>query len=374
MKIAINCIYYSEKAGGIKEYIFNLIVNITKVDRNNEYVIYVTKEYFNEINSIVGENFKVKIFPLNSSDKIKRALFQGNFWKKEEKEEAFDIFHSPFFYSPRFRNAKIVITVHDLRFLKYPRTYTFKRLVFLKHAVSQSIRIRSDKIIAISNFTKQEICNNYKVDNNRINVIYEAVDEKGFELETDNPHIDINGNNLVENSFLLAVGHLEPRKNYMNLIDAYNSLDIFLQKKYKLVIVGKKNHDYEKVLNEINNSKNVIYLNFITRKELVWLYAKCKVHIFPSYYEGFGFPSLEAGLFGKPSIASNQTSIPEITGKGGVYFDPFNINDISKKIDMVLKDEMLYQDLCSNAVENIKRFSWKENALQTIDVYKSMKI
>jgi glycosyltransferase involved in cell wall biosynthesis len=176
---------------------------------------------------------------------------------------------------------------------------------------------------------------------------------------------------LNKNHFFLSVGHLEPRKNYINLIRAYRALPISIRKEYPLIIVGKKNHDYKKVLEAINTTKGVIYLEFISRKELIWLFANCKLHIFPSIYEGFGFPTLEAGLFGKPTIGANQSSIPEVAGNGALYFNPFSIDDIKKCIIKILSDSSLYNQISKNAELNIKRFSWKENALKTLDLYQS---
>ena len=371
MKIAINCIYFTPKGGGITEYIYNLVKEILLVNENHNFIIYITKDVEKEIRNIAKDLATIKIFPFTENQKIKRSLFQQKFWSKEEQIEKFDLFHSPFFHSPRFKNAKTILTVHDLRFLNYPNSYKFLRLVYLKYAVKNSIK-RADHIIAISNFTKHELIKYYQVRETKVNVIHEAVNKEGFTLKNKKKSLSINNFLIENNKYILAVGHLEPRKNYLNLIKAYAKLPNELQTEYCLIIVGKKNHDYEAILNLIKNTKNVIYLNFITRDELTWLYANCKAHIFPSFYEGFGFPSLEAGMFGKPTIGANQSSIPEITGKGGIYFDPFSIEDIAEKTQKLLSENDLYETLSKDALENTYKFSWVENAKETMNIYNQL--
>lgn len=369
MKIAINCIYFTPQGGGITEYIENLVKEITKINLDNQFIFYIIKEAADKFKEIVNEeSCSVKIFPFSENQKYRRSLLQNSYWKREESIENFDIFHSPFFHSPKFKNAKVILTVHDLRFLSYPFSYKMMRLIYLKYVVKKSIK-RADHLISISNFTKNEIVRYYDIELNKINVIHEAIDEIGFSLKNNTLNLNILNHVIKSNQFILAVGHLEPRKNYIRLIDAYNALPKEVQIKYKLIIVGKQNHDFNKIIESIKESMNVIYLNFVKREELIWLYANCKAHVFPSIYEGFGFPSLEAGIFGKPTVGANQSSIPEIAGDGGIYFDPFVVEDISLKILQLLNDQDLYQEISRNAILNTRRFSWRKNAIETMKVY-----
>jgi len=370
MKIAINCIYH-ESGGGIGEYIHNLVKELVLLEKNHDFVFYITKESeikFRDLTKGVGV---IKIFPYDSNKKIKRAIFQQFFWKNEEKVEKFDVFHSPFFYGPKFKKAKTILTVHDLRFLNYPKSYEIKRYLFLKYAVKKAVS-EASRIITISNFTKNEICKFYEIETSKITVIYEAIDKDGFKLNVNNNTRVIKNETITGMKYILAVGHIEPRKNYIRLIDAYLALPKKTKEDYKLVIVGRQNYDYGKIISKIKESDGVIYLDFVSREDLIWLYANCKIHAFPSYYEGFGFSSLESGIFGKPTIGSNQSSIPEISGKGGVYFDPFSTEDIKNKIAEVLSNESLYNELSNNAFVNTEKFSWEQNAIETCKVYESV--
>jgi glycosyltransferase involved in cell wall biosynthesis len=370
MKIAINCIYY-EAGGGIGEYIYNLVRELVNLEGSHDFVFYLTKKSENKFIEVTKGKGCIKIFPFDSNKKIKRALLQNVFWKNEERIEKFDVFHSPFFYGPKFKRAKTILTVHDLRFLNYPESYEIKRLLYLKYAVKKAIK-EASRIITISNFTKNEICKFYNIETSKINVIYEAIDKNSFRVNGDNNVRLIKNESIVSLTYILAVGHLEPRKNYIRLIDAYLDLPEKIRENYKLVIVGRQNYDFKKIIRKIKKSDGVIYLDFVTRDDLLWLYANCKIHAFPSYYEGFGFSSLESGIFGKPTIGANQSSIPEISGKGGLYFDPFSIEDMKNKIIEVLSDDFLYKKLSENALVNTEKFSWKQNAIETNQVYESV--
>ncbi len=372
MKVAINCIYYTAKGGGITEYIKNLLREIALINVEHEFILYVIPQSAEDIRTLTQGKAKIKIFPYDPHKKIYRALLQNRFWKKEESIEKFDIFHSPFFHAPQLKSAKIILTVHDLRFLRYPKSYTLMRYIYLNYSVQNSVK-RADLIISISNFTKSEIIDAYHYEPSKIKVIHEAVNEVDFSLSKNASNLYINQNNIKSQKFILAVGHLEPRKNYINLIKAYQCLPDDIRQKYRLIIVGKRNHDYKNILQLITQTNNVLYLDFVSREELVWLYANCKIHCFPSYYEGFGFPSLEAGIFSKLTAGANCSSIPEITGDGGIYFDPFSINEITETIKQVLTDEKLQTELAKNSRKNIERFSWRENAIKTLKVYNLFK-
>ena len=152
MKIAINCQFCSQKGGGgIKEYIVSLTNHLEKVDHQNEYVLYVLEDQYEYSKTVLPSRFKLKPIPYqkNFVSKVKRSLFAQSFWTKEEKEEGFDVFHSPFFHAPKMKKARLIMTVHDLRLYRYPETYSFLRYQFLKRAVKESID-RVDQIIAIS--------------------------------------------------------------------------------------------------------------------------------------------------------------------------------------------------------------------------------
>jgi glycosyltransferase involved in cell wall biosynthesis len=364
LKIALNCSYYGEKSGGIKEYIYNLVINLLKVDKENEYTFYVSVDDEEFWRRTMPKEAKYKIFPFKRDQQIKRSLTQDSFWRKEQQLEKFDIFHSPFFYVPKLDNCKTIMTVHDLRFRRYPNSYTFMRRHFVRYAFEKSLKF-VDRIITVSEFTKSEIEAFYSYPSERIAPILEAVNYDNFLKEVDDTSI-LKELGLNKQGYLLSVGHIEPRKNYPLLIEAVDELNKDPKYSYGLVIVGKKNYKYQDSIEAINRSNNVKYLDFVSFDTLISLYKNALIHVFPSIYEGFGFPTLEAALFGVPSVISNVSSLPEMGGNSAVQIDPRSktslINGIKEAIDR--RDE-----LSILTKENLNRFSWSKTAEETKALY-----
>ena len=377
MKIAINCAFFQPKGGGIKEYIQNLVENISILDSENEYILYILKDQFDYTKQNLNTNFRIKVIPYKSEglvNKIIRSLSEDKFWRKEELIEKWDIFHSPFFHGPKLKKAKLILTVHDLRFFRYPKTYTWLRYFYLKYAVKRSIT-NANHIISISQFTKDEICAAYNIDQHKITVIHEAVNPVHFTSYNLNS-IDLGKlNKISPKDFILTVGHLEPRKNYNVLISSFLRFkkESIKSKNLKLVIVGKKGHDYQSTIDLINrHSNDIIYLDFVSQSLLNWLYANALLFIFPSIYEGFGFPPLEAACHDLVSAVSNTSCIPEICENGAFYFDPYSEESIVRTINESLYNESERKKVLEKIKERLKSFSWEKNASETIKLYRTI--
>lgn len=374
MKIAINCAFFQPKGGGIKEYIHNLVENLYQQDTTNEYILYVLKDNLEYAQKNINVKFKIKPIPFKGNgimNIIARSLLENFFWIREEQVEKWDIFHSPFFHGPKLRNAKLILTVHDMRFFRYPKTYTFLRYQYLKRAVKSSIN-RADRIISISEFTKNEIQAAYDTNEDKITVIHEAINPEHFgksklSLE-DNAYIK----ELKGVPYILSVGHLEPRKNYDRLIDAFKKIKSSLTSGTKLIIIGKKGHGYESTLRKIEEDNDVLYLNFVSQGLLNWLYKNTMLFVFPSFYEGFGFPPLEAGIHGAVAAVSDVSSMPEVCGDAVSYFNPFDIDEMAKVIFQTFNNECLRSRLKNNMQEQLLSFSWEKNAEETIGLYNSI--
>ena len=371
MKIAINCAFFQPKGGGIKEYIYNLVNNLSLCDTTNSYILYVLKDMYEYAKENFPQSMRIKVMPYASRPKsqvIKRSLFEQNFWTKEEQIEQFDIFHSPFFHSPSFKRAKVILTVHDMRFYRYPATYAFLRYIYLKYAVRHSIK-KAHHIISISEFTKKEIIQAYHTPQDKITVIHESINQKRFSEvnahDTKTPFMK----ELQSCRFLLSVGHIETRKKNERLIQCFNELKEKEYQDLKLVIVGKKGHSYKKFFKYLSQSPDVYYLDFVSHEMLIWLYKNTSLFVFPSFYEGFGFPPLEAAALGTVSAVSNVSSMPEVCGDSVFYFNPFSIESMKETITEALSNQFVYNEKKQKLASNLNRFSWKENAKQTLQVY-----
>ena len=372
MKIAINCIFCAPKGGGIKEYIVNLTNNIALRDHDNTYILYVLEDQLEYARKMLPHQFQLKTVPFKSNflSVVKRSLFSQRFWSKEEETEKFDIFHSPFFHAPKMKRAKLIITVHDLRLYRYPQTYNPLRYLFLKRAVKDAIQ-RADHIISISEFTKQEMINLCGVSPVKVSVVHEAIDRTAFSTQQIKDYLlPQEYQHLANSRFLFTLGHIEPRKNYQRLIEAFR---ILKSKEHntdlKLIIAGKKYVNYKDTVKLMEETPDVYYLNFIPREFLLWLYKNAALFVFPSIYEGFGFPPLEAASMGTVSVVSNISSVPEVCGDCAFYFDPYNIKHMAEQIEHALSNTEDYSNKKNCLESQLNRFSWEKNALRTIKIY-----
>lgn len=376
MKVAINASFLVPKGGGIKEYVKNLINNLVEISDKLELIVYVSSGMSAYARSILSNNVRIKETPYKCGgimNTMKRSLFEQYFWSKEEKNEKFDIFHSPFFHSPKMKNAKVIITVHDLRFYRFPKTYGFLRYCFLKYKVSQSVK-RASYIITISDFTKSELIKAYNISASKIMTIHEAINNSDFSFEG-KKLVDINeiriAEKLTDKRLILSVGHIEPRKNYKRLIVAFNRIKKRVPDA-QLVIVGKKNLDCAEIVDMMKETLDAHYLDFVSSEMLAWLYSNASLFVFPSIYEGFGFPPLEAAANGVISAVSNISSIPEVCGDSVAYFDPYDVDDMDQTIIKCLTDNTYQIELKSKLLPNLQRFSWRKNAEETFQLYNAV--
>ena len=373
MKIAINCQFWIlHGGGGIKEYIANLVNHLEKVDHENEYVLYVLEDQFEGAKTKLPSRFKLKAIPYrrNPVSRIMRSLFAQRFWSREEREEGFDVFHSPFFHAPKMKRARLVMTVHDLRLYRYPETYPWLRYQFLKNTVKESVK-RVDKIIAISQFTKDEIVETCGVSPDKVKVIHEAVNRQFFSVDKIKDYdLPQEYAYLKDCRFLFCLSQIEPRKNHARLIETFSALKAMGGfDDLKLVIAGRQLLNPGPVLKLIAETPDVLYLDYVPTEMMLWLYKNASLFVYPSYYEGFGFPPLEAASLGTVSAVGRASSVPEVCGDCAFYFDPYDVDDMGKVIAAALNDKSLIQEKKTKLENQLGKFSWENNARETVKVY-----
>lgn len=373
MKIAINCQFcFAKGGGGIKEYIIQLTNHLEKVDYDNNYVLYVLEDQYEYAKTVLPKRFKLKPIPYhrNLVSKICRSLFAQRFWSKEEKEEGFDVFHSPFFHAPKMKNARVIMTVHDLRLYRYPETYSFLRYQFLKRAVKDSIA-RVDHIISISEFTKSEMISSCGVDPNKVTVVHEAINRSFFSVDNiKNYELPQEYAYLKKGRFLFCLSQIEPRKNHLRLIKAFAALKA--QGGFDdlcLVLAGLQKLNAAPVLKAISETPDVTYLDYVPTEMMLWLSHHATLFVYPSYYEGFGFPPLEAASLGTVSAVGRASSVPEVCGDCAFYFDPYDVDDMSRVIAAALNDEAAIQEKKQKLEQQLSKFSWEKNARNTLKIY-----
>ena len=279
-----------------------------------------------------------------------------------------DLFFSPAHYVPRYCPVPIVVTIHDLSFFYYPSEFRKKDLYQLKNWTAFSIK-KSELIIAVSKTTKKDIVKWYDIDDKKISVIYNGFEKKAEKIEDGSI---LKKFKLEAKKYILYVGTLQPRKNIVTLIGAFDDY-CKTHEDLKLVIVGKKGWLYDEIFEEVNklNLKDkVIFTDFITDDEVIVLYKNAWNFVMPSLYEGFGIPILEAMAYGCPVISSQKSSLPEIGGEACLYFDPLGKTDLIEKWYQLAQSTDLYNKLVKVGKERVQTFSWEKCAKETLELLK----
>ncbi|MBN1898147.1 MAG: glycosyltransferase family 4 protein [Spirochaetes bacterium] len=355
MRIGIHATYAALKnKTGVGYYTYHLIHHLALLDRENEYFLFYNKKTIGPQSflRIKNKNFHQLLFY--------PRLFFFNPWK-------LDIFHEPAFRFLKPVKARSVVTIHDITSV-FPDSFMSEK--FRKKAnrkLHKSI-YNSDRIIAVSHNTKKDIINHFPVPPDKINVVYHGIGEE-YRIESGKKaRAYLHKRYGLKGDFLLFVGSIETRKNIANMIMAY--LNAKINKKIKLVLVGGKGYGWEFLSQLIGNVKeDVIHFPYIPGNELVWFYNSAEALVFPSFYEGFGLPVLEAMACGIPVITSNNSSLAEI-GKGHVlYVNPFQIDSIARGMETIVKDKKYVSRLTSGARQYSNHFSWLKCAERTRKVY-----
>ena len=280
-----------------------------------------------------------------------------------------DLYFAPAHYIPRFCPVPIVVTIHDLSFFYYPQEFRKKDLFQLKNWTARAIN-KSKAIIAVSKTTKKDIVKWYQVPDKKISVIYNGFEKKS---EDKSDKEVLKKYNISEKKYILYVGTLQPRKNIVTLIRAFN--DYYkTHEGLKLVIVGKKGWLYDEIFGEVNRlnlNLQVVFTDFIPDEDVIVLYKNAWVFVMPSLYEGFGIPILEAMAYGCPVISSQNSSLPEIGGEACLYFDPSDPNDLIEKWYQLAQSKEIYNKLINTGKNRIASFSWKRCAHDTLELLKN---
>lgn len=361
---------------GAGRYIYNLLKNLFKIDKEDTFVLTArctTGDYLYLLDELKENKTETRIF--NISQKKLMLWDRAGFPPVEMLGVRADVLHFPdFLIAPAF-NRNIVLTIHDLAFMRFPELNfdwfinKYKKLVLKNSA-------RAKRIIAVSESTRKDIVDFFGTDGKKISVIHEAAEEKFKKLKPQSLDRNILSKFKISKRYILSVGTIEPRKNYVSLIKAFNIIKSLSPGKtgFQLVIAGRTGWKSEPVYEEYEKSpfrQDIIFTGRLNDDELVQLYNMAELFVYPSIFEGFGLPVIEAMQCGCAVLASNTSSIPEIVSDINMLFDPHDSNQIAEKIITVLNDEKIRQQFAKKSIERASHFSWEKTALQTLEVYRS---
>lgn len=376
MKVGFDIDSLTIKSGGIGRYAVNLINHISKIllnESQNEIFIFFYQSFNrNLINTYPDLKFVNKYTNIKSN-----VLRKGIFMPFSIRSFKMDLFHGldhigiPFIF--KSKKCKYAVTIHDLITRIYPDKFTIKHR-FVQNALLPLILRKADKIIAVSNSTKNDIIKFYPKYSHKIKVIYEGVEPQFFPRSNQEIEKTLTKYN-IDFKYFLFLGTVEPRKNIVRVVDAFIKLKQAGNVEQKLVITGRKGWLYNEILEKINKSpfsQDMIFSGYIDDGDLPFLYSGADIFLYPSLYEGFGLPVLEAMACGTPIITSNLSSFPEVAGDAAILIDPMNIEEITYAIEKLWRDRDLREELQKKGLERAKLFSWEKAAKETLKLYEEI--
>ncbi len=368
MRIAIDIRPLTVSSTGTGTYAFNLIKEIARIDRENEYWLCahrdITRSFKEELSGNSNLHLQIDHYPWG-------ILWQQLCLPSLLKKLKIDLLHSTLLTLPFSVPCPSVVTIHDLVFRMFPQKHTLANRTVTNFSVANSVRI-SQRIIANSENTKKDLMKTLGVPEEKIEVTLLAAESIYRPYGNSQVLAKIREKHSQGEKFLLSVGTLEPRKNFFRLIQAFRGFRERISGPPKLLIVGRKGWSYGKVLraaSKLGLERDVIFTGYLPSQEMPLLYNACEFFVYPSLYEGFGLPPLEAMACGKAVISSGNSSLPEVVGEAGILVDSCQVKEIEEAMIRLWREEKLRKELGSRGLKRAKLFSWEKMAESTLKIY-----
>ncbi len=370
MRIAINALASQGALSGASRYIRSLVASLANVDAKNEYVLYVSHNDV-PLFSGLGPNFQ----PIPTvANRPLRILWEQTELPWDLKRRKVDVFHGPTFIAPLIKTCRQVVTIHDMTFFLLPQFHLFTKRRYFHLMIPECVS-RANQVIAVSESTKRDLVKILGSQCARkIKVIYHGKDDRFHPDKAGAAAGHLRTKYGLSGRVILFVGLIEPRKNLVRLIRAYARLKS-LQPDSCLVLAGNQGWGHEAVFRAASESglkDGVFFPGFIPDRELPSLYNLADVFVYPSLYEGFGLPVLEAMSCGTPVVTSSVSSMPEIAGEAALLVDPHDIDGIAQALERVLADRTLRERMAEEGIRRTQPFTWGRTARETLATYEEV--
>lgn len=361
MKIGVDIRCLMEpQYSGISEYTYNLLKNIFEIDSQNQYILFYNSSKQPSVPDFDYPNVAFKEY------KFPNKLFNLSlrFLKITEIDKLIggvDVFLIPnFLFLNLSKDCRKVVIVHDLSFEIYPEFFTPKKRLWHRLIGPKQMCQQADTIIAISANTKNDIVKIFGINSDKITVIYPGISNNFFDEISETKKVEVKKKYNLPNNYIFYLGNLEPRKNVETLLKAFENIE---DPNVHLVLAGSKAWKYKNINKLYNASKiknRIKFLGYVDSADKPALYNLAAVFVYPSIYEGFGLPPLEAAACGTPVISSFNSSLVEAVGDSGLLIDPNNYNELTQIINQLLKDKALQKTLSARGKINVQKFKWNK--------------
>ena len=396
MRIGINAFYLGALTTGSGQYINHLIRQLARLEDESEYVLVKNTEYRMQNTSHLHSPFSILhspsciLHPVSTpfdsiSENLAKLWFEQVSFPRACRRQGVELAHVPYFASPLFPTTPTVVTVHDLIPMLLP-AYRGSILVRLYTRLVAAAARRADMVLTDSQASKWDIVHLLDIPSERVRVIYLAADDIYQPILDDHRLIATCQKYGLPESYLLYLGGFDQRKNVPTLLKAFAQLA--KDSRGFLVVAGRlpeygldlaiqaKRSDFfpdpRPIVQELGIEERVIFTGWVPEEDKPALYSAARALVFPSLYEGFGLPPLEALACGTPVIASNRGSLPEIVGEGGLLLEPDDVEGLAGAMEKLLNDDKLWEDLRERGLAHAARFSWEKTAQETLAVYQEV--
>lgn len=355
---------------GIGRYLRNLLLHLARLDTRNIYIVFVNAD-----NSRVVQQENIQFVPLQIP--VPLYSLREQWWLPWEiRKWPLDVIHYPNFDIPLLPIYPSIVTIHDLIYYLYPdqcpSTIAHYYARFMLHQATRKARL----LITDSEYSKQDLIMHFQVPAEKIKVILPAAEQRYCPSESPELPPEIASRYGIIKPYLLYVGKHHPYKNIKTLVHAFN-VHQEVYEEYQLVIAGKKDPRREDLYQEaasVQAGDSIVFTDFVMEADLFELYQHARLFVFPSLYEGFGLPPLEAMACGVPVITSNAASLSEVVGDAAIQVEPLDVQGMADAMRAVLSNKSLWQDLKQKGLQRIQLFSWDTAAQQLLEIYEQFKI
>jgi glycosyltransferase involved in cell wall biosynthesis len=370
--VLINGLLLNDNFSGVQYYIENLTKAMGGISKTIEVDILLPQNYGGNIQ--LCDHLYPRKLTIDTTKRITRIFFEHFQLMNYVKKNHYPLLHSPGYILPYRGFVPSVVTIHDLIALDYPEYCLRESSAYFKLCLPHSIK-NASKIIAVSHRVKSDILRRYNVSPDKIEVIYHGISEKILQVKDNQTLHRIRNIYHLPESYLLFVGNIEPKKNIERIIQAFQLLKRTTEIKQKLVVTGKKGWKYQsifKLVNDLHLKDDIFFTGYVPEEDLSSIYSLADVFVFPSLYEGFGIPPLEAMACKVPVLVSNRGALPEVTGGVCLQVDPFNIEAMAKGIYRLLTEDALRKWQIAEGEKWVKNFTWDKAAAQTLRIYEKI--
>lgn len=358
----------SYRSAGVSRYIYNLLVHLYREDPEGDYTVFLNSR------CALSLSYRQKRSSLPTHRPWVRILWEQLLLPREVLKEDIALLHSPVNVQPFLLPCKGVVTVTDLSFMAFPESFRPSQRLYQRFFTRMSVQ-RASHLIAISSSTARDLGKFFAVPATKISVIFPGVDIAYHPIRDISTLSDFRRRRNLPEKFILFVGTLEPRKNLLTLLKAYAKFKHQTKADHKLVLAGSPGWLYQPIfaaVEELGLRDDVLFPGFIPEDELPLWYNVANAFVYPSLYEGFGLPPLEAMACGTPVIVSNTSSLPEVVGDAALLVDPYSPDAWAAALSKVCNNGHLRDNLATRGPERAQTFSWTRMARETIQVYRAV--